>query len=215
MLHWRLYNWQMGQTHRRASRPKPNKRYHSGSAGGTKGSPEPEFLVVGRIIKPHGIRGDLAMKVITDYPERLPEIDTLYVGPAYEPYKVKRVRFHAGGTLMLFEEVEDRNAAELLRGMMVYVHIDDAVPLEEGEYYLFQIIGAQVVTGDGLVLGTLTDLLETGANDVYVITAPDGEEILIPAIPEVIRRVDANKKVITISLLDGLLQNSDDSGENR
>jgi 16S rRNA processing protein RimM len=205
----------MGQTHRRASRPKPNKRYHSGSAGGTKGSPEPEFLVVGRIIKPHGIRGDLAMKVITDYPERLPEIETLYVGPAFEPYQVKRVRFHAGGTLMLFKGVEDRNAAELLRGMLVYVHIDDAVPLEEGEYYLFQIIGAQVVTGDGRVIGTLTDFLETGANDVYVITSPDNKEILIPVIPEVIKQVDVDKKVVTINLLDGLLQNPDNAGENQ
>jgi 16S rRNA processing protein RimM len=205
----------MGQAHRRNSRPKPNKRYHSGSAGGTKGSPEPEFLIVGRIIKPHGVRGDLAMKVITDYPERLPEIDTLYVGPAYEPYRVRRVRFHADGTLMLFEGIEDRDAAECLRGMMVYVHIDDAVPLEEGEYYLFQVIGSQVVTGDGQVLGTLTDLLETGANDVYVVTAPDGREILIPVIPEVVRHVDVNKKVVTIDLLDGLIQNPDDSGEDQ
>lgn len=172
-------------------------------------------MVVGRIIKPHGIRGDLAMKVITDYPERLPEIDTLYVGPTFEPYQVKGVRFHAGGTLMLFEGVEDRNAAEVLRGLMVYVHIDDAVPLEEGEYYLFQIVGAQVVTEDGQVLGTLTDCLETGANDVYVITSPDDKEILIPVIPEVIKHVDVEKKVLTINLLDGLLQNPNHSGENQ
>jgi 16S rRNA processing protein RimM len=155
------------------------------------------------------------MKVITDYPERLPEIETLYVGPAFEPYKVKRVRFQAGGALMLFAGIEDRDSAELLRDMMVYIHIDDAVPLEEGEYYLFQIMGAQVVTGDGQVLGTLTDLLETGANDVYVVTAPDGREILIPVIPEVVRHVDVNKKVVTIDLLDGLIQNPDDSGEDQ
>lgn len=205
----------MGQSHRQVSRPKPNKRYHSGSAGGTIGSPEPEFLIVGRIIKPHGVRGDLAMKVITDYPERLPELKTLYVGPAFEPYTVKRVRFHAGGTLMLFKEVQDRNAAEALRGMMVYVHIDDAVPLEEGEYYLFQIAGARVITEAGDEIGILTDVLETGANDVYVIIAPDGQEILIPAIPEVIKQVDTEKHVVTINPLDGLLPDPDDSDNDQ
>lgn len=145
------------------------------------------------------------MKIITDYPEKLLQIETLYVGPDHLPYRVRRMRRHFDGMIIQLDGVADRNAAEALREMMVYIHISDAVPLEEGEYYLFQIEGIRVVTDEGLELGHLTNLIETGANDVYVITGPQGQEILIPAIPEVIQEVDTAGGVMTVHLLDGLM----------
>jgi 16S rRNA processing protein RimM len=162
-------------------------------------------LIVGRIVRPHGVQGDLAMRVITDYPERLSEIETLYVGSDYQPYSVVLVRHHRKGIILRLDGVGDRNTAEFLRDQMVYVHISDAVPLEEGEYYLFQLEGIRVVTDEGQELGHLTGLIETGANDVYVITGADGREILIPAIPDVIKQVDVAGRVMTIHLLEGLL----------
>lgn len=145
------------------------------------------------------------MKIITAYPERLPQIETLYLGAEYHPYSIKRMRRHMDGMIIQLEGVSDRNKAETLRGMFVHIHIDDAVPLEKGEYYLFQIEGMRVVADTGQELGRLTDLIETGANDVYVVTTPDDREILLPAIPEVIERVDTIAGVMTVHLLEGLI----------
>lgn len=160
---------------------------------------------MGRITRPHGVRGEVAMKTLTDYPERLAQADTLYVGPAYVPHKVKRVRPHQTGVIIRFSGVPDRNAAELLREQLVYVHIDDAIPLEEGEYYFYQLDGIQVVTDEGQELGHFSGYIETGANDVYIVKAPDGSEVLLPAIPEVIVEVDIAARVMTVHLLDGLI----------
>lgn len=149
------------------------------------------------------------MRVFTDYPERLAAIKQLYIQTGghqpYRPYRVKKVRQHAKGRLLQFFEVPDRDAAELLRESRVYVHINDAVPLEEGEYYLFQIEGIRVITDEGQELGHLTDWIETGANNVYVVTGAEDKQVLLPAIPEVILKVDLESKVMTVHLLDGLV----------
>lgn len=176
-----------------------------GSEGQKAGPSEPEYLIVGEIIRPHGVRGEVAMKAVTAYPERLSEIETLYVGEDFTPYRVKRARHHRAGMLLLFESIADRDQAEELRGQTVYIHIDDAIPLEEGEYYLYQLEGIRVVTDKGVELGELTDYIETGANDVYIITTPDGGEVLIPAIPDVIQKIDLEEHTMTVRLLEGLI----------
>lgn len=145
------------------------------------------------------------MKLLTAYPEHLSGIETLFLGPDYEPYRVTRMRRHSEGMIIHFSGMTDRDAAEDLRGLMVHIHIDDAIPLEDGEYYLFQIEGIRVVADTGDELGRLTGLLETGANDVYVITRPDGGEVLLPAIPDVILNVDVDAQVMTVHLIDGLM----------
>lgn len=145
------------------------------------------------------------MKVLTEYPERLSGVDTLYVGPDYRPMRLERARQHKTGLLVKFAEIPDRNAADELRGQFAYVHIDDAIPLEEGEVYLYQLEGMQVVTEDGEALGRITDYIETGANDVYVVTTPEGGEVLLPAIPQVILGMDIERKVMTVHLLEGLI----------
>ncbi|GAB4477597.1 MAG: ribosome maturation factor RimM [Anaerolineae bacterium] len=146
------------------------------------------------------------MKVITDYPERLMEIRTLFVGQDYHPYQVERIRRHrTAGMLIQFKGITSRDQAEELRSQMVHIRLQDAVPLEEGEYYLFQLHNLLVVTDTGEELGIFTGYLETGANDVYIVTTPEGREILLPAIPDVIKKVDIQAGVITVHLLDGLI----------
>ena len=192
---------------RRAKHTANNIRAESGSDLQDKNADSswPEFLIVGRIIRAHGVRGEVGMKIVTDYPERLQEIGRLYIGPNYEPYHVKRIRSHRGGMLVQFEEIKDRDVAEALRGMLVHVHLDDAVPLGEGEHYLFQLEGIRVVTDTGEELGRMTGVIETGANDVYIITHPDGREILLPAIPDVIKQVDTSAGLMTVHILEGLV----------
>jgi 16S rRNA processing protein RimM len=177
----------------------------SGSESQKSGSSEPEFLIVGQVIRPHGIRGEVGMKTLTAYPERLLHVETLYIGPGCEPIHVGRIRPHSEGMIIHFDGVDDRDAAEDLRGLLVHVHIDDAVPLAEGEVYLWQIEGIRVVTDAGQELGRVTGLFETGANDVYVVTTPEGGEVLLPAIPEVILKVNVEAQVMTVHLMNGLL----------
>jgi 16S rRNA processing protein RimM len=161
---------------------------------------------VGRIVRPHGVRGEVNMKALTAYPERLSAQMQLYVGPRHQPFTVRRIRRRDEEMLIVqFEGIDDRDAAESLREEMVYVHIDDAVPLEEDEYYLYQIEGIRVVTSDGEELGQVTDVIETGANDVYVVSTPDGAEHLIPAIADVIQTIDVAEGLMVVKLLDGLL----------
>ena len=144
------------------------------------------------------------MQIITAYPERLPQIETLYVGPDYAPHRAETIRRHGSAMLIRFEGILDRESAEIFRDQLVYISIEDAVPLEDGEYYLFQLHGINVVTDDGETLGTLSDVLETGANDVYVIDTPDGE-LLLPAIPDVIKKVDIAGRVMIVHIIEGLI----------
>ncbi len=192
--------------YRSPHRRSPSAQLGSGSEDRVAGASEPDFLIVGRVIRPHGIRGALAMKPLTDYPERLFDVETLYVGEEHHPYRVRRVTGRRERLLVELHGIDDRESAEMLRGELIYVHIRDAVPLEEGEYYLYQIENIRVITDEGEELGRVTGLIETGANDVYIITSPDREgEILIPAIPDVILKVDVDNGVMTVHLLDGLI----------
>jgi 16S rRNA processing protein RimM len=162
-------------------------------------------LIVGRVARPHGVRGEVLMQVLTDYPDRLAQIETLYLGDDHRPHRVERMRRHSKGMIVLFDGLHDRDMAEALRRLVVYVHVRDAVPLEDGEYYLFQLKDIRVVTDEGQELGRLVDVLETGANDVYIVATAEGGELLLPAIPDVIRQVDIPAGVMTVHLLDGLL----------
>jgi 16S rRNA processing protein RimM len=167
------------------------------------GRSEPQFLVVGRVSRPHGLRGELRVEIHTDYPERFAVYKQLYVGPSFVPYKIKKHRFHHGRVLLTLEGVDDRTKAEALQGQWVWIAIEDAIPLQEGEYYLHQVLGLQVTTVEGEALGRVTEVIETKANDVYVVQGTQGE-VLLPAIPQVIVKVDVQAGQMTVRLLDGL-----------
>ena len=144
------------------------------------------------------------MKLLTDFPEHLADVETFYVGRGYEPLTVVRLRRTPEGMLVTFDEISDRETAATLRGALVHISPEDAIPLGDGEVYLYQIQGIQVVSETGEELGRLTDLIETGANDVYVVTNEQGVELLLPAIPDVIRKIDVAQQVMTVHLLNGL-----------
>jgi len=170
---------------------------------------QPEYLILGEILRPHGVRGEVRMRIITDYPDRLPELEKLYIGktaddPNIQSIRLKSVRFHKNYALLTLEGYDDRNKSDALRGKLVMVSIDDAIPLEDGEYYLFELIGLTVIV-DGKELGTIKEVLQTGANDVYIVDSQQHGELLIPAHGETVINLDFDAETITMSLPEGLL----------
>src|SRR5690606_29284740 len=118
---------------------------------------------------------------------------------------VSSARRHRNGLILRCEAVRDRDEADALRDRWVLVPLEDAVPLEEGEYYLFQLIGLEVVTVDGERLGALEEVIETGANDVYVVRGGPRGEVLIPAAPHMVIDIDFEARRVTVDPPDGLL----------
>ena len=172
------------------------------------GSPtvgEPEYLVVGFLRRPHGVKGEILMDVHTDFPERLKTGKTVFVGDSYEPMVMASLRPHASGLLVRFRGIKTPEGAGQYRNSWVYVPTGDRPALPEGEYYHHQLIGLTVVTDEDRELGMLVDVLETGANDVYLVRDADGKETLLPAIPEVVLEVRLADRQMRVHLLEGLI----------
>lgn len=167
--------------------------------------PEPRYLAIGRVLRPHGVQGELRVEIYTDFPEHLAELDTVYIGPEHRSYTLTHTRRHRDVLLLTVKECADRTTADALRGALVEIARKDAVPLEEEEYYHFQVIGMQVTTDDGELLGEVVEVLTVpGANDVFVIHGPRGE-ILLPAIADVVQALDFDARSMRVHLLPGLL----------
>ncbi|MDT8307683.1 MAG: ribosome maturation factor RimM [Anaerolineae bacterium] len=174
-----------------------------------KGTPEPRFLVVGRIVRPHGVRGEMRVEILTELPERLTWLEQVFLSrdpddPAPEVAVVERVRLHKGQALVQLEDVHSREAAEDLRSVLLLVPLDDALPLEDDEYYFYQLEGLEVVTDEGEILGVLREVLETGANEVFVVAGSRGD-LLLPNTLEVVQDIDLESGRITVHILPGLL----------
>jgi 16S rRNA processing protein RimM len=167
---------------------------------------EPCFIAIGRIVRPHGVRGEVAVKVLSDFPKRFDTIAVVYLGDAMEaePWRVTATRWHQDRVLLTLQGCEDRTAADRLRGLLVQIPIEEVMPLPEGEYYTYELIGLEVVTREGEDLGRLSDILFTDANDVYVVIGARGQ-ILLPAIADVIERVDLEAGQMVVRLIEGLV----------
>jgi 16S rRNA processing protein RimM len=167
------------------------------------------YLAIGRIIAPHGIRGEVKVEVLTDFPERFKPGAHVFLGagtedPEARPARIAAARPHKGGFLVKLDSVPDRNAAELMRNRYLLIPAADAMPLGEHENYLHDLIGLEVETTDGQHLGELREVLFTNANDVYVVRSPAGE-VLLPAIRDVVLQVDLSARRMVVALPEGLL----------
>lgn len=150
----------------------------------------PERLTIGQIASPHGVRGEFRMYINTHFPERIPELSRVYIGDEPEPRKLIRARIQGNLAIMRVEGISSREMVDELRQTPIQIDFDDAAPLEEGEYYHFQIIGLLAFDDDGNQIGEVVDIIETGANDVYVIRGEDKRELLIPALTETVPEID-------------------------
>lgn len=165
---------------------------------------ELSFILAATLRRPHGLKGEVAVSLETDFPDRLQKGTRLYLGEDHVPVAIASRRPHADGLLLSFEEFPDLASVQPFRNVPLFVPVEDRPPLPEGEYYQHQLLGLQVVEEDGAILGTLAEILATGANDVYLVRPPDGGELLLPATSEVVRQVSLAEKRIVVHLLPGL-----------
>ena len=172
----------------------------------TSGSPdgEPVYLTVGFLRRPHGVQGEIMMDLHTDFPERMKKGRKLFVGEEYQPMTLTNVRPHQAGLLVKFNGLETPEDAGKLRNQWVYIKAKDATPLREGQIYQHELFGFRVVDENDNALGELVEIIETGANDVYVIRNESGKELLLPAIPSVILDLDTASRLMRVHLLEGL-----------
>ncbi len=170
------------------------------------GSPvgEPEYLVIGFLRRPFGVSGEILMDLHTDFPERFRTGRKIYVGDEHKPMTLASVRPHGENMLVRLRGVNTPEMAGQYRNTWIFIKTKDAPPLPEGKYYQYQLLGLKVVDEADHPLGTLTEILETGANDVYVVTDEAGKETLLPAIPSVILDVQPEAGFIRVHLLEGL-----------
>ncbi len=165
-------------------------------------SSKPEFITIGEIIAPWGIKGKLKVKVITDFPQRFTPSLKIYINQ--KPMTINSTEWHKGKAIIKLNTIDSIEDAQRLQGQPVEIHHSQVYPLPEGQYYHFQLIGLEVWTTQGELLGTVTEILTTNSNDNYVVRGAKGE-VLIPAIEDVIKSIDFNKGCIIIEPIEGLL----------
>jgi 16S rRNA processing protein RimM len=185
--------------------PKQKRLQEFSQPEGSPESGEPLYLAVGRLLRPHGLAGELLMDVYTDFPERLKPGSQVFVGENHQPTIIHSRRGIKNGLLIGFESVSDSDEAGNLRNQTVYVRAEDIPPLPEGEYYHHQILGLRVITDEGQELGTITGILDIGSTDIYVVRSESKKEILLPNIASVVKEIYLDKGEMHIHLMEGLL----------
>ena len=166
------------------------------------------YLLVGHILAPHALQGEVKVSVSSVFPERFAVGAELWVEGDDGPCRVVSSRPHGDYLLLLLDRYSDRTQAELLRNRNLVVPRGQAKPLPEGEYYSDELVGIQVITASAQDLGVLVDIWWTGANEVYVVEGPLGE-VLLPAIAEVVQDVDLQNRRMVVKLLPGLVPELD------
>lgn len=166
------------------------------------------LITIGKAVKPFGVKGEMKIESMTDFPRRFNDLKRVYlVSPAGKEImcSVKSVRYAGDFPLLHFEGYDSPEMASALNGWFVKVPEQDAVPLPEGQYYWYELIGMEVLDEGGEKLGMITDIFKTGSNDVYVMKR-GRKEVYLPATKEVIKRIDRTSKQMVIHVMDGLME---------
>lgn len=166
-----------------------------------------KYFRVGVIANTHGIRGEVKVYPTTDDINRFEKLKKciLDTGKEYIDLNVESVKFFKNMVILKFKEYNNINDIECYKGKDILVSRDNAVKLEKGEYYIADILGAKVILEDGSEFGVLEDVMQTGANDVYVVKTLDNNEVLLPKIDECVKKLDIENKIVTVHIMKGLL----------
>jgi len=166
-----------------------------------------DLCIIGKILGPYGLKGNVCVKPITDFVERFKKLKRVYIGDnpiEVEEHYVVSSFLRDDDVILQFRNVNDRTAAESFSGKFIYIPEEELVPLPEDSYYVHDLIGLKVCDVNGNKIGVITDVWLLPANDVYVVESK-GKEILIPAISDVVKKVDLENKMVIIELMEGLI----------
>lgn len=165
-----------------------------------------DLLQAGVITTTHGIRGEVKVFPTTDDVHRFEDLDCVLLdtGRDYMKLEIENVKYFKQYAILKFKGINNINDIEKYKGRSLYVTRDQAIPLEEDEYYIADLIGLDVYLESGEKFGVLKDVMETGANDVYIVETEEGKEVLIPAIHECVLDIDVEENRMEIHLMDGL-----------
>ena len=163
---------------------------------------EPEFITIGKILAPWGVKGKLKVEVETDFPHRFTPCSKVYI--KHQPMTIDGTEWHKGKAIIKLNTIDSIEQAQRLKGQPVEIHRSQLKPLSEEQYYHFQLIGLEVWTTQGELLGNITEILAAASNDTYIISSPKGE-LLIPAIEDVVKSIDLDNRRLVIEAIDGLL----------
>lgn len=166
-----------------------------------------KYLRVGVIANTHGVRGEVKVYPTTEDIKRFDYLKEAVIDTGKEKINVNvaGVKYFKNMVILKFEQYDNMDQVIHLKGMDLLVTRENAIPLAEGEHYIVDMIGCKIITDEGNTLGELTDVMQTGANDVYVVKTTDGKEVLLPAIKECVLEKDIENKVIKVHIMKGLL----------
>ena len=156
-------------------------------------------IVIGKIVAPHGVRGDIRILPSTEKPEQFLDLDYLLLKDGRKLH-IQRARFHKRMVLVSTKEITTMNEAELLRDQDVLIKAEDLPELDDGQFYVADLIGLPVYDEEGQQIGTFKDALSTGSNDVYVIAVPGAKDILLPALKAYVKEINIAEKRIVVAL---------------
>lgn len=163
-----------------------------------------DWLTLGKIVAPFGIRGEVKLYPETDFPERVATHAFLYLGTDHRPYALESSRVHGSVVLVKFATIPDMTTAETLRGQVVMIPIDEATPLPEDRYYIHDLIGLQAVHIDGTPLGRIADVYTGQAQDLLVVRRQGEPDVLVPLVKALVPRIDIAGRTLTIDPPEGL-----------
>lgn len=165
-----------------------------------------EWATIGKIVAPFGVRGEVKVRSLSDIPGRLVALKDIYLGSQHVHYTIAAARPTRNEIYIVkFSGIDDIDSAETLRNHDLSIPLDQLAELPPDSYYQHDILGLRVFTLHGHEVGTIVDIIATGSNDVYVMDAPSGKQILIPAIKQIIKQVDLVRKVMYIDPISGLI----------
>lgn len=166
-----------------------------------------KYLEIGQIVNTFGVKGMVKVKPFTDDINRFDKLKKVYIknNNIKQKYEIEQVKYHKDMVLIKLKSIENLEQADLLRNSYLMINREEEKPLEEGNYYIVDMIGLEVYTEKGKNLGKLEDIFNTGSNDIYVVKNDLGKQILLPAISDVIKQIDLENKKIIVHLIPGLV----------